>query len=89
MKEKKPFDYDFIKADYELQENSFIYEDERLYEVKEAIEHLTRAEKRILLTYIELGTYSDTAKEYNVCGSTVKAYIEPIIDKLRCYLTCS
>lgn len=77
MKTKK-LDYDLIQKDYTTNEN----DDDTLRNIKEAIDRLTPAEKKIWLTYVEYGTYSDTAREYSVSAPTAKTKILAIKNKI-------
>lgn len=80
---KSDFNYDMIKSDYELSGFDTFQSDELVYRLKEAVAHLNEIEKRILITYVELGSYSATARVYNVSSPTVKAYVSPIIEKIK------
>lgn len=80
---KSDFSYDMIKGDYELSGFDMLQSDELVYRIKEAVANLNEIERRILLTYVELGSYSATARVYNVSSPTVKAYVSPIIDKIK------
>lgn len=72
------FDYNLIKDDYQINEN----DDDTLYAIKEALTRLTTVEKKIFLTYCELGTYSATARQFNVTSPTIKSYINQIKNKI-------
>lgn len=76
---KLPFDYDLISNDYIP---NYEEDDDRLYNTKACIQALSRAERRILLTYVELGTYAAAAREFNVSPPTIKSYLNGIISKV-------
>lgn len=78
MRKNKSIDYDFIKRDYEPNDN----DDDKIRDIKDAIGTLTPAEKKIWLTYVEYGTYSDTAREYKVSAPTVRKYLDGIKNKI-------
>lgn len=58
-------------------------DDDRLRTAKERIMALRPAERRILLTYIDCGTYSDTAREFNVSSTCIRNYINDIRRKIN------
>lgn len=72
------FDYNLIKDDYQINDD----DDDMLYAIKEALTRLTTVEKKIFLTYCELGTYSATARQFNVTSPTIKSYINQIKNKI-------
>lgn len=72
------FDYNLIKDDYQINDD----DDDMLYAIKEALTRLTSVEKKIFLTYCELGTYSATARQFNVTSPTIKSYINQIKNKI-------
>lgn len=74
----EPLNYDFIKKDYENNDN----DDDTIRIIKEAIDKLSPAEKRIWLTYVEYGTFADSAKEFNVSPPTAKSKILKIKNKI-------
>lgn len=78
MKNKLPFDYNLIKTDYEINGD----EDDEMYRLKEAIAKLTPVERKIFLTYAELGSYAQTARQFNVSAPTAKTYINNVKDKI-------
>lgn len=75
---KLPFNYDLIKADYEVNDN----DDDEMAILKTAIDKLKPVEKKIFLTYVELGSYAATARQFNVTAPTAKTYINNIKEKI-------
>lgn len=71
-------DFETIKRDYLPNEG----DDDKMRSLKEAMECLNPAEQRIWLTYVECGTYTATAKEYNVSAPTAKKYITQLKNKI-------
>ena len=59
-------------------------DDDIMFRIKTNIENLRPMEKKIWMTYVELGSYAATAKECNVSGPTAKSYINRIKDKILC-----
>lgn len=80
MNNELPFDYDLIQKDYIP---SFGEDDDRLYCAKECVQALSKMEKRILLTYVELQTYAASAREFHVSAPTFKHYLQGILEKVR------
>lgn len=78
-KNQKTFDIEMALKDYLSFEDS---DDDALRTLKERILSLRPAERRILLTYIDLGTYSETAREFNVSSTCIRKYINDIRRKL-------
>lgn len=76
---KKTFDLDAAMKDYLTYMDS---DDDALRTLKERILSLRPAERRILLTYIDFGTYSETAREFNVSSTCIRKYINDIRLKL-------
>lgn len=74
----KTIDYELISKDYIINDN----DDDTIRTIKEAIAKLTPAERKIWLTYVEFGTYSDTAREYSVSAPTAKTKILEIKNKI-------
>lgn len=74
------FDYDLIAKDYIPAPDT---DDDRLLGAKECIQELTKMERRILLTYIELQTYAAAAREFNVSRPTFKRYVQGVLEKVR------
>lgn len=63
--------YKLIEADYRCCDN----DDDTLRTLKEAMGYLNAAQRKIWLTYVELGSYAAVAREYNVSLPTAKSYI--------------
>ena len=78
-KSQKTFDIEMAIKDYLTFEDS---DDDALRTLKERILSLRPAERRILLTYIDFGTYSETAREFNVSSTCIRKYINDIRSKL-------
>lgn len=78
-KNQKTFDIEIALKDYLTFEDS---DDDALRTLKERILSLRPAERRILLTYIDFGTYSETAREFNVSSTCIRKYINDIRLKL-------
>lgn len=78
-KNQKTFDIEMAIKDYLTFEDS---DDDALRTLKERILSLRPAERRILLTYIDFGTYSETAREFNVSSTCIRKYINDIRLKL-------
>ena len=78
-KNQKTFDIEMAIKDYLTFEDS---DDDALRTLKERILSLRPAERRILLTYIDFGTYSETAREFNVSSTCIRNYINDIRKKL-------
>lgn len=78
-KNQKTFDIEMALKDYLTFEDS---DDDALRTLKERILSLRPAERRILLTYIDFGTYSETAREFNVSSTCIRKYINDIRRKL-------
>lgn len=57
-------------------------DDDEQLQLKEAILSLRPVERRIFLTYTEAGTYSETARQFNVSVPTAKRYINEVRDKI-------
>lgn len=57
-------------------------DDDMMATIKGTILSMKRMEQRILLTYINEGTYAATAREFNVTPPTAKAYISRLRDKI-------
>ena len=80
MNKELPFYYDLIQKDYVP---SFEEDDDRLFGAKECVQALSKMEKRILLTYVELQTYAASAREFHVSAPTFKNYLNGILAKVR------
>lgn len=59
-----------------------IEDDDRMYEIKSALQSLRPVERKIFLTYVESGTYSETARQFRVSVPTAKRYIVEIKNKI-------
>lgn len=55
---------------------------DEIYQLKTAVQRLNTLQKKIFLTYSELGTYTETAKKYGVSTPTIKKYINEIRAKI-------
>ena len=78
-KSQKTFDMEMAIKYYLTFEDS---DDDALRTLKDAILSVRPAERRILLTYIDFGTYSETAREFNVSSTCIRKYINDIRSKL-------
>lgn len=58
-------------------------DDDDMYTLKSKVFALTEPEKRILLLYTELGSYSEVARMMNCSAPTVKKYVDIIREKLK------
>ena len=72
MVEIDPKEYEFNEWD----------DDDRMKRIKDALQSLKPVERKIFLTYVESGTYSETARQYNVSVPTAKRYLIEIKNKL-------
>lgn len=61
-------------------------DDDLLYTLKEAIQSLRPVERKIFLTYTELGTYTQAAKTFHVSVPTIRKYINEIRKKIYGYI---
>ena len=62
-------------------------EDDEMYLIKEALKNaLTPLERKIYITYLEKGTYADTAKSFKVSTPTLCKYISGLKDKIIDYV---
>ncbi len=57
-------------------------DDDRLYNLRTALTRLNSIQRKIILTYIELGTYTATAKEFKVSVPTARSYVLKIKNKI-------
>ena len=57
-------------------------DDDRMKRIKDALQSLKPVERKIFLTYVESGTYSETARQYNVSVPTAKKYLIEIKNKI-------
>ena len=71
-------DFDLLKQDYYITDE----DDDSMYDLKKRIFELSEAEQRILLLYVDCGSYSEVARQLNVSAPTVRNYINRIKDKL-------
>lgn len=62
-------------------------EDDEMYQLKEALRNaLNPIERRIMITYMECGTYVATAKVFHVSTPTVTNYIKALKTKIIDYV---
>lgn len=61
-------------------------DDDRMLMIKNALQSLRPIERKIWLTYTELGTYTAVAREYNVSVPTAAKYLKIIRKKIMDYL---
>lgn len=61
-------------------------DDDLLYTLKEAIQSLRPVERKIFLTYTELGTYTQAAKTFHVSVPTIRKYLAEIREKIKNYI---
>ena len=59
-----------------------IDDDDMMYRLKSAIQALRPVERKIFLTYVESGTYSETARQFNVSVPTAKRYVVEVKNKI-------
>lgn len=71
---------DLTEYDYKEWED-----DDRMYRLKASLNTLRPVEKKIFLTYTELGTYTETAKYFKVSVPTIRKYITQIRAKILEY----
>lgn len=71
-------DYKGLKEDYQITDA----DDDRMVNIKTALQSLSEVEQRIFLAYCELGSYAATAREFNVSAPTAKTYLNNIKNKL-------
>lgn len=57
-------------------------DDDKMLHIKEAVDSLNSLQKKIFLTYCELGSYAAVARYYKVSKPTAKKYIQQIRDKI-------
>ena len=70
-----------MESDYEKWKDEYLPtmdDDDKMAHIKEVVDSLTSIQKKIFLTYCEIGTYAGTAREFKVCVPTVKRYINRI-----------
>ena len=58
-------------------------DDDKMTALKERFFNLSEAERRILIIYLDEGTYAGVAKFFGVCNITAKKRIKSIIEKLK------
>jgi len=58
-------------------------DDDLMLRIKEAVQRLNTIQKKIFLTYVELGSYAATGREFGVSTPTAKKYINEIKSKLK------
>lgn len=81
---KKPNINQLIEEEYLIHNED---EDDELYLMKEALKYaLNPLERKIFITYTELGTYADTAKAFNVSIPTVSKYVGGLRQKIAEYV---
>lgn len=76
----KDIEADYLTADIWCEEDDCL-EDDR-YKLINIISELTLPERKIFLTYVECGTYAETARLFNVNPKTVKNYIAKLKKKI-------
>lgn len=59
-------------------------DDDVMVDIKTRLRELKPMERKIFLTYTELGTFAATAREFNVSPPTIKTYINNIKEKILC-----
>lgn len=68
---------DYEKWAPEYEPNEF-EDDDKMLHIKEVVDSLNTVQKKIWLTYCEIGTYAGTARAFGVCVPTVKKYLKHI-----------
>lgn len=68
---------DYEKWAVEYEPNEF-EDDDKMLHIKEVVDSLNYIQKKIWLTYCEIGTYAGTARAFGVCVPTVKKYLKHI-----------
>lgn len=62
-------------------------EDDQMYWTKEALGNaLTPLERKIYVTWLELGTYTDTAKAFKVSVPTLQTYVKGLTARIGDYV---
>ena len=61
---------------------------EEVWWTKEALARLTKFQRQILITYLELGSYTKAARAYHVCVPTIREYVNGLMDQVRDFV-CS
>lgn len=67
-----------LEEDYRITDD----DDDEMVLLKNAVFTLNSIQRKIWLTYTEIGTYAGTAKEYGVSVPTIKKYIKEIREKI-------
>lgn len=71
-----------MKAKYEdwcvEYEPNEMEDEEPIFGLKKAISALNSVQRKIFLTYVDLGSFAATAREFGVCTATAKKYIKEI-----------
>lgn len=84
MKKKKTDISERIEEEYLIHSPD---EDDEMYQLKEALKNaLNPLERKIFITYLEQGTYVQTAKTFKVCVPTVSKYINNLKTKIIDYV---
>ena len=73
--------YDFKRIEQEYLQT--LEDDDRMFAIKERFFALSEAERRIMVVYMEEGTYAGVAKFFGVSSPTSKKKIKRIIEKLK------
>ena len=63
-----------------------IDDDDEMMLIKKAILELTPVQRKIFLTYVDVGTYTGAAKEFKVSVPTIKKYIGSVKEKIYEYV---
>lgn len=84
MKEKpKELNTKMIEQEYLEHLDS---DNDELYWTKEALKTLTPVQRKIYITWLEQGTYSETAEVFGVSLPTVQKYVKNLTNKIREYV---
>lgn len=71
-----------MESDYDKWRDEYLpndmEDDDKMSHIKEVVDSLNSIQKKIFLTYVELGSYAATAREFGVCTQTAKRYIKRI-----------
>jgi len=77
---------DFNKWAFEYLPND-LEDDDLMFSIKDAINSLNTIQRKIWLTYVELGSYAAVGRAYGVSRPTARKYLleikQKIIDKLN------
>ena len=71
-----------VEKEYEIDKSIFSDEDEKITKLKKIINSIDETEKRIILSYAELGNIRDTAKLFKVSPTTIWIKIKEIRNKV-------